>query len=186
MPLGAEVEEVVAVGNGNPDSYDFHALEAIQCLVERRKGGEVGVVRVQALSGDAVWKALAAGSWASGGWDPALFEACLCRSHTLVPAREGFGHTYPTDADLARMVASPVAYRFEYADGLKATMLLLNGMSSDITVAARIKGQAQPLSTNMLTGGTNDTQPHNFDVLVWHIESSWSPASILVHSSARC
>ena len=40
-----------------------------------------------------------------------------------------------------------IAYRFEYADGLKATMLLMNGLVNDCTFAARIKGQATPLST---------------------------------------
>ncbi len=169
MPLNAEVEEVMSIGNGGVDSYDFHALETIQCFAERRRGGETGVVRLQALRGRAVWDAMQAGSWASGGWDPALFEACLCRSHLLAPAREGFSHVYPTPQDIERMVADPVAYRFEYADGLKATMLLLNGLIGDITFAGRIKGQPAPLSTTMWLGG-GQTQPNNFNPLVWHIE----------------
>ena len=41
----------------------------------------------------------------------------------------------------------PLAYRFEYADGLKATMLLLNGLVRDFTFAARLRGQGEPLST---------------------------------------
>jgi hypothetical protein len=44
-------------------------------------------------------------------------------------------------------VKSPVAYRFEYADGVKATMLLLNGLVGDFTFAARLKGESEPLST---------------------------------------
>ncbi len=44
-------------------------------------------------------------------------------------------------------VKEPVAYRFEYADGLKATMLLMNGLVGDFTFAARVKGEAEPLST---------------------------------------
>ena len=52
MPLGAEIDEVMAVGNGNVDSYDFHALETIQCFVERRRGGEQGVARMQAFRGE--------------------------------------------------------------------------------------------------------------------------------------
>jgi hypothetical protein len=170
MPMGAQVEEVLTVGLGNVDSYDFHSLEAVQSLVERRRGGEHGVARLQALSGERVWKAMDAGSWSAGGWDPELFSACLCRSHQLMPAREGFNHVYPARADLPRMVKEPVAYRYEYCDGLKATMLLLNGLVGDITVAARVKGQAEPLSTLMFLGPTHDTQPHNFDPLVWHIE----------------
>jgi len=44
-------------------------------------------------------------------------------------------------------VKDPIAYRFEYADGLKATMFLMNGLVGDFTFAARLKGQTEPLST---------------------------------------
>src|SRR5690606_25802243 len=40
MPLGAKVEEAVSVAYGGVDGYDIHALETIQCMVERREGGE--------------------------------------------------------------------------------------------------------------------------------------------------
>src|SRR5262249_58562101 len=134
---GAEVEEALCLAMGGVDSYDFHALETIQCVVERRKGGETGVKAVQGLRGAAVWKAMAAGSWQAGGWDPALFESCLCRSQTLSQGRT-FSHRHPTAAQMREWVKEPVAYRFEYADGLKATMLLLNGLVGDFTFAARI------------------------------------------------
>jgi hypothetical protein len=103
-------------------------------------------VGVQALRGAAVWKALQAGSWQAGGWDPRLFEACLCRSQTLAqPAT--FSHRHPSLEQIRAWVSDPVAYRIEYADGLKATMLLLNGLVGDFTFAARLRGQAEPLST---------------------------------------
>jgi hypothetical protein len=44
-------------------------------------------------------------------------------------------------------VNDPVAYRFEYVDGSRATMLLLNGLVGDFTFAARLKGRQEPLST---------------------------------------
>jgi hypothetical protein len=148
LPFGAEVEEMICVAMGAVDSYDFHALEAIQCMAERRKGGETGVTAVQALRGDAVWKAMESGSWKAGGWDPRLFEACLCRSQTLAQAPT-YSHRYPTAKQMREWVKSkpPVAYRIEYVDGLKATMLLMNGLVGDFTVAARIKGESEPLST---------------------------------------
>ena len=40
-----------------------------------------------------------------------------------------------------------MAYRFQYNDGLKATMLLMNGLVGDFTFAARLKGRPEPLST---------------------------------------
>jgi hypothetical protein len=146
LPHGAEVEEILCVAMGNVDSYDFHALEVLQCMAERRKGGETGVVALQALRGDSVWKAFGAGSWKAGGWDQGLFEACLCRSQTLAQAPT-YSHRHPTLKQIRDWVKVPVAYRFEYADGLKATMLLLNGLVGDFTFAARIKGKAEPLST---------------------------------------
>ena len=45
------------------------------------------------------------------------------------------------------MVAEPVVYRYEYNDGLKATMMLMNGLVSDFTFAAKLKGKPDPLST---------------------------------------
>jgi hypothetical protein len=146
VPHGAGVREVMGVAFGATDIYDFHALEMIQCMAERREGGETGVVAMHALRGDAVWAALESGSWAAGGWDPTLFEACLARSHTLAQAPTG-SHRYPTAAQMREWVERPVAYRFEYADGLKATMLLLNGLVQDFTFAARLEGRPDPLST---------------------------------------
>ena len=146
LPLDAEVEEVMCVAMGGVDSYDFHALEVIQCMAERRKGGETGVVALQALRGEPVWKAMEAGSFKAGGWDTKLFDACLCRSQTLAqPA--SYSHRFPTLQQMKEWVKSPVAYRFEYADGLRATMFLLNGLVGDFTFAAKLKGEREPLST---------------------------------------
>lgn len=146
MPLGAEIEEAMVIAMGAIDIYDFHALETLQCMTERRRGGETGVVAVQGLRGESVWKAMQAGSWAKGGWSPELFTSCLSRSHTL---KQGptLSHRYPTEAQIREWVKEPIAYRIEYADGLKATMLLLNGLVGDFTFAAKLKGQDAPLST---------------------------------------
>src|SRR4051794_23664975 len=95
LPWEADVEQVVCIGYGGVDSYDFHGLETLQCMVERRRGGETGVVAVQALKGDAVWKALGSGSWSEGGCSLPLFRACLCRSFTLTSPRPGYGHALP-------------------------------------------------------------------------------------------
>ncbi|MGV3723025.1 MAG: hypothetical protein ACO1SX_19165 [Actinomycetota bacterium] len=141
LPYGAEVEEALCLGTGGIDVYDFHLLEAMQSMIERRKGGETGVKAVQALRRERVWQALEAKAW-----DPALFEACLTRSQTLQQA-PGFSHRHPTAAQMREWVKNPIAYRIEYADGLRTTMLMMNGLVADITVAVRLKGQREPLST---------------------------------------
>lgn len=146
LPPDAEVEEALVVAHGGTDIYDFHALEALQSFVERRRGGETGVKSMHALRGDAVWKAMDAGSWQAGGWSPRLFEACLSRSHTLRQP-ESYSHRYPTPEQIREWVKEPIAYRYEYNDGLKGTMLLLNGLTEDFLVAAKLKGTDEPVST---------------------------------------
>ena len=146
MPYDANVEEVMCVAMGGIDSYDFHALEVIQCMAERRAGGETGVKWVEALRGDAVWRAMKSGSWQTGGWSPELFESCLSRSQTLAQP-ESFSHRYPTIEQMQEWVKDPIVYRFEYNDGLKGTMLLMNGLVGDFTFAARLKDREEPLST---------------------------------------
>ena len=146
MPYGAEVEELMCLAMGGMDSYDFHALEVIQCMAERRKGGETGVAAVHGLKGDEFWKAMDSGSWSAGGWDSSLFHACLSRCQTLAQP-ESFSHRYPTRQQMQEWVKEPVAYRIEYVDGTKATMLLMNGLVGDFTFAAKLKNESKPLST---------------------------------------
>ena len=133
MPAGAKPEEALCVCYGGVDSYDFHGLETIQCMVERRPGGEVGVEGVQAYRGDDFWKACREGVWPRD-----LMNAALCRSHTLVPAREGFNDIFPSLEDMQRLVKDPVAYRYRHSDGLHSTMLLMSGLLRDFNFAARI------------------------------------------------
>jgi hypothetical protein len=173
VPWGADLDEAVCVGYGGVDSYDFHGLETLQCMVERRRGGETGVVAVQALRGSAVWKALGSGSWSGGGCDRELLESCLCRSFTLTSPRAGYGNAFPDLKQLPDLVPRPYMYRIEYADGLRGTFLLLSQLVSDFTVAVRRKGQAPVLSAQMYLPGLNhgQTLPNFFCPLSHHIET---------------
>src|SRR4029077_2966275 len=56
LPLGCKIEEALMVGGGGSDGVDFHALEGMQCMVERRGRGESGVKAVQMIEGEDVWK----------------------------------------------------------------------------------------------------------------------------------
>ena len=142
MPMGARVREALCICYGGVDSYDFHGLETIQCMVERRHGGETGVKSLQAFRGENFWSAHKEGIWARD-----LFESALSRSHTLAPAREGFNDIMPTLDDMKRLVRDPVAYVYEHNDGLKATMILLSGLVRDFNFAARVDNGI--LSTQM-------------------------------------
>src|SRR5690606_8413139 len=78
--LETPIREALAIGYSGLDSYGFHALETLQCMVERRNGGETGVEAVTCLEGEAVWEAAAAGVWSR-----ALAEAA-CAAIEAKPA----------------------------------------------------------------------------------------------------
>jgi hypothetical protein len=137
IPLGAKVEEVVMVGVGGVDGMDFDALEALQCMVERRKGGETGVKAVQLLEGDDVWTAGNAGRWSKD-----LLSSALSRSDTPMGLTVLDGRTQDLVASgvLPQLVKNPAAYCIEYNDGTRATLLMLNGAIMDYNIAARVAG----------------------------------------------
>jgi hypothetical protein len=125
LPRGAEFEEVLLVHGGGPDSYDFHALEVLQSLLESRRGGETGVSSVQCLQGDAVWKAADAGFW-----HPALVEVAL-RPELGDKAREW-----------KQMSPQPYLILVRYKDGLTAPLVTVPG--NRWACACRLKGQSEP------------------------------------------
>lgn len=146
MPYGAKIDEALGVAMGPIDIYDFHALEMMQSMIERRAGGETGVKSVQGMRGDAVWNALSKPNWDDGGIDPELFEACLSRSQTLAQ-QNNLSHRYPTLAQMKEMVKDPIAYRIQYRDGTKSTMMLMNGLVGDFNFSAKLKGTDEVIST---------------------------------------
>ena len=49
LPRDCEIEAALTIGYGGFEDYGFHALEAHQCLLERRGGGETGVAAVRTV-----------------------------------------------------------------------------------------------------------------------------------------
>ncbi len=138
LPLNSEIESALMVGYGGPDVMDFHGLEALQCMVERRKGGETGVKAVQMIEGEAVWKAGDAGLYPRDLLVSALSRSDTPQGQTIVDGRT---QDLVAKEQLPKLVKNPAAYFIEYRDGLKATLLMLNGAVKDFTFAARVKGQ---------------------------------------------
>ena len=147
LPPGCEIESALMVGEGGSDAMDFHALEGLQCMVERRRGGETGVKAVQLLEGDAVWKALD-----EGRYPKALLTAALSRSDTPLGLTVTDGRTQDLagSGELQKLVRQPAAYLIEYRDGLRAAMLMLDGAIRDFNFAARLKGSPPLWSTQFL------------------------------------
>lgn len=112
---GIELDEVMAVSFSDIEEHGYHAVELMQAMAEKRKGGETGVEAVRLVEGDAVWKL---------GWSQDLLDAAL--KHRVNP---GYG----------KVCRNPQAIQVKYRDGLKATILNLNGMTLDYLFAARDK-----------------------------------------------
>ena len=147
LPLNCQIEDALMIGIGGSDAMDFHALEAMQCMVERRRGGETGVKAVQLIAGDQVWQA-----GRDGRWSRRLLEGALARSDS----RSGIGLSDGRPQDLAHsgeleeLVENPAAYLIEYNDGFRATLLMLNGAVQDFTFAARVRGLSKVQSVQFL------------------------------------
>lgn len=138
LPLNCEIESALMVGVGGSDPMDYHALEGLQCMIERRKGGETGVKAVQLIEGEAVWKA-----GAEGRWPQELLVAALSRSDSPQGLTLADGRTQDLvgTGELPKLVKNPAAYFIEHRDGLRTTLLMLNGAVKDFTFAARVKGR---------------------------------------------
>lgn len=149
-PLGADVSEALVIGYGDLEAYGFHALETLQCMVERRAGGETGVQRVQCLEGELVWQAGADSRW----------------SHDLLAAALKSIDGPPVD-ELQSRTPNPAAFLLEYRDGLKATILMLDGVIETTAFAGRRDSEIDACQFFLQSG-----EPFgHFSFLVRQIES---------------
>jgi hypothetical protein len=150
-PFGAKQTHAVAISYSGLDIYGFHVLEALQCMVERRQGGETGVRAVQCLEKQDCWNFIE-----QNGWAKKLFDVALTRSKTKKAGN-------PRD-----LVKEPAVFVIDYNDGLKAAAFLLTGLVEDFTVAIDVEGQSTPVST--LMNLQNGKPHHHFGCLVKNIE----------------
>lgn len=151
IPLGARVEAAVSIGYAGLESYGFHALEALQCMVERRAGYETGVAAVQCLKGGDVWAWLAA--------HPA-HDRLARAAGEAIRATEG-----PWER-VRDLVQEPAAYIAHYRDGLETATLMLNGFCRSFSFAAMVEGQARACEVVL-----QDGEPHgHFSYLCRNIE----------------
>ena len=147
LPTGSRVEQALMVGIGFGRSDRYRALETLQAMVERRRGGETGVRSVQAVVGEAVWRA---GS--SGRWSGELLQAAVARSDSLQgeTLKDGRPRDLVGSGELPRLVEHPEACLVDYSDGTRAAVLMLNGAVGDFTFAARLHDVSGVPSTQFL------------------------------------
>ena len=139
LPRNCDLVEAVQIGYGPFEGYGFHALEGLQCLAERRRGGETGVKAVQCLQGEAMWQAMD-----EGRWSKPLLEAALA----LMPA-----HAAGDYRTLTAKTADAGVFLIEYRDGFRAAVAMMNGYAHEgdggaFLFAGRLKGQDRPAATH--------------------------------------
>ncbi|MBK9167892.1 MAG: hypothetical protein IPM24_10550 [Bryobacterales bacterium] len=127
FPGGVQLEELLAVSFSDIEEHGYHAIELMQAMAERRGGGETGVEAVRCVEGEEVWELARRGDWSRD-----LMEAALSRRVNPPPDKQRF--------PLA-------AIQVKYRDGLKGTVLNLDGQARDYLFAAREKGRAEPHSS---------------------------------------
>ncbi|MDQ3249222.1 MAG: hypothetical protein M3Q45_08445 [Chloroflexota bacterium] len=121
------IQAALSIFYGGLDSYGFHAVEALQAMVERRVGGESGVAAVTCVEGDAVWQAIKAGRLARDLVDAA------CATLQAVP-----------DQQPEALFTKPALYLIDYRDGLRGAVLMENTWDSQFkqcAYAARVAGE---------------------------------------------
>lgn len=136
-----DLVEAVMIGYGPFEGYGFHALEGLQCMVERRKGGETGVKSVQCLTGADMWKALDEGRWSKEALEAAMK---LVPDHAKKDVRE-----VTTDR---KQGSEAGVFLIEYRDGFKASVAMLNGWvyegdGGSFIFGGKLKGKDKPVAT---------------------------------------
>lgn len=136
---GAEIDEAVSVHGGPLESYDFHALEVLQSIVESRRGGESGVSSVQVLAGDELMKAADEGRWSYELYEAALRAEAEHRDDT--PDTQN-----PEDLKPGHGIL------LEYADGFRAASIQAGSSSVRWNFACRLTGEKQSRATTFYPG----------------------------------
>lgn len=159
IPIGTEITEAISLGYGGLEHYGFHSLEGMQCLMERRKGGESGVKSVQSVTGDGIWQAEK-----EGRWSKSLFDALVEFSPTPYNSKQ------PRPKEMAK---DAVFFLIEYRDGTKATVAMGTGFSHEFASAVSIRGHEKPFAVNFLP---QDGPPFG------HFEHLLRAAEHMIHS----
>jgi hypothetical protein len=137
LPKDSELTGAVQIGYGPFEGYGFHALEGLQCMVERRKlaDDQQGVTAVTCHTGKAMWEAIDKQSWAAPMLDAAI---------KLVPA-----HAKGDIREMTTKAKDAGVFEVEYRDGLRAFVVnpdgwIYEGDGGAFVFAGQRKGREKP------------------------------------------
>jgi hypothetical protein len=158
---GAKVDEILVTTYGHPVSYGFHALEILQCLAERRQGGETGIRQVQCFTGEAVWQA-----GKDGLFDRQLLDAAMSKGQHK---SSQFGKR-----PIEELIPKPYLYHVEYEDGLKGNIINTGNAVWEWCAAWREACRDQEGSIRSTLFWTQENRPYfHFTFLTQGIEDTF-------------
>jgi hypothetical protein len=130
LPGDTEVIEAVSIHGGPLEVYDIHGMEVLQSIVEKRRGGEVGIKSIQTLEGDALLAAANEGRWSLG------------LAMTAMKQEPGTFRDFSEESETALRHGVLV----EYADGCRGTVLAVGNSGERWNFACQIAGRDEPLA----------------------------------------
>ena len=128
VPRPTPFTEILTTSYSDLEEHAYHGIEALQSMAERR-GTETGVERVRWVGGEDLDKTAQ-----DGEWSRALLDAALARRINDPPPKGS--STRP-----------PQAFLIRYRDGLRGTVMHLDGRTRDFCFAGFIRGRPKPVST---------------------------------------
>lgn len=144
---GKEFREVVVTTWNALEAYLFHGLEVLEAMVEQRRGGESGVESIIAWRDETAWAAMDRGEFSAD-----LLEAAL---------RSVGGEVWPSFQEWCVRRDQPLEiFQLHYKDGLKATIVRLNGIIRKWAFAARVAGRESPIAAAPMAGTAEQGYPH--------------------------
>jgi len=134
IPKGTPLKEALVVVQGKSPAAEFEGLETLLPLIERRPRGESGIRKVQLLRGNDLWKAGEAGQWS---WP--LLAAALSRSDSPQgdPVMDGRTQDLAGLGLVPKLAREPRGWIMEHEDGMRSTILVLDGVVADYNFAVR-------------------------------------------------
>ncbi|MDP3467354.1 MAG: hypothetical protein Q8S11_03405 [Daejeonella sp.] len=129
IDIDTPIKNSIVIGGAGDEGGIFHAIDVLQCFVERRKGGESGVKSIQSIRGPEAWKWVEQNPWAGK-----LLDAVAKRFEF----KSGFFQESPQTNICV----------IDYNDGTKAAVI--GGRGVGWTYAGEIAGKNDPTIISML------------------------------------
>jgi len=136
---GSSLKEALIVVQGPAPMAELEGLDGLLPIIERRRGGEAGIRRVRRLQGNEVWSAGDKGEWS---WS--LLASAISRSDSPQGDAVLDGRTQDlVGLGLVQKLArEPRGWLIEHRDGLRSTILVLDGVLADYNFAVRAQDGA--------------------------------------------